>query len=314
MKRRARKPTTEIIELIQKNLVVKQATAASIIFALAFTVLSGGEALEQADPQNYLFNTGQTVQPYFEGWSHNSDGSFEMHFGYLNRNYVDPVHVPVGSNNRFNSDPVDQGQPTFFYPRVNRRVFSVTVPETFGEQEVVWSITINTETNHAVGWLQAEWEINIAPRIGLYAEETAGQLNQAPELIVRDVDTVTLPATLSLTALISDDGLPEPRQRNSGTSVVLPTFEPEGPTVPTNVPQIQSSNRLRPTRMTVENVSVIWTQWRGAPSEIQESLDEAQPDHATVSVTFQTPGDYLFRIQASDGLETVTKDLSITVQ
>ena len=81
MKRRARKPTTEIIELIQKNLVVKQATAASIIFALAFTVLSGGEALEQADPQNYLFNTGQTVQPYFEGWSHNSDGSFEMHFG-----------------------------------------------------------------------------------------------------------------------------------------------------------------------------------------------------------------------------------------
>ena len=314
MKRRARKPTTEIIELIQKNLVAKQATAASIIFALAFTVLSGGEALEQADPQNYLFNTGQTVQPYFEGWSHNSDGSFEMHFGYLNRNYVDPVHVPVGSNNRFNSDPVDQGQPTFFYPRVNRRVFSVTVPETFGEQEVVWSITIDTETNHAVGWLQAEWEINIAPRIGLYAEETAGQLNQAPELIVRDVDTVTLPATLSLTALISDDGLPEPRQRNSGTSVVLPTFEPEGPTVPTNVPQIQSSNRLRPTRMTVENVSVIWTQWRGAPSEIQESLDEAQPDHATVSVTFQTPGDYLFRIQASDGLETVTKDLSITVQ
>jgi hypothetical protein len=314
VKRRARKPTTEIIELIQKNLVVKQATAASIIFALAFTVLSGGEALEQADPQNYLFNTGQTVQPYFEGWSHNSDGSFEMHFGYLNRNYVDPVHVPVGSNNRFNSDPVDQGQPTFFYPRVNRRVFSVTVPETFGEQEVVWSITIDTETNHAVGWLQAEWEINIAPRIGLYAEETAGQLNQAPELIVRDVDTVTLPATLSLTALISDDGLPEPRQRNSGTSVVLPTFEPEGPTVPTNVPQIQSSNRLRPTRMTVENVSVIWTQWRGAPSEIQESLDEAQPDHATVSVTFQTPGDYLFRIQASDGLETVTKDLSITVQ
>ena len=131
---------------------------------------------------------------------------------------------------------------------------------------------------------------------------------------MRDVDTVTLPATLSLTALISDDGLPEPRQRNSGTSVVLPTFEPEGPTVPTNVPQIQSSNRLRPTRMTVENVSVIWTQWRGAPSEIQESLDEAQPDHATVSVTFQTPGDYLFRIQASDGLETVTKDLSITVQ
>jgi len=314
VKGRERRPTTEVIELVRGNLVVKQAKALSLVFALAFTVLNAGEALGQADPQNYLFNSGQTVQPYFEGWSHNSDGSFEMHFGYLNRNYVDPVHVPVGSNNRFNSEPVDQGQPTFFYPRVNRRVFSVTVPENFGGQEVVWSITIDNETNHAVGWLQAEWEINVAPRLGLYAEETAGPLNQAPELTVRNVDTVTLPATLSLTALISDDGLPKPRQRNNGARVVLPTFEPEGPTVPINVPQIQSSNRLRPTRMTVGTASVTWTQWRGAPSKIEESLDEGQPDQATVAVTFETPGDYLFRIQASDGLETVTKDVSITVQ
>ena len=312
MKRRERKPTTEMVGLVQGNLVVKRANAVTLIFTLAFTVLSAEKALGQADPQNYLFNTGQSVQPYFEGWSHNSDGSFEMHFGYLNRNYVDPIHVPVGSSNRFNSEPADQGQPTFFYPRVNRRVFSVTVPDNFGDQEVVWSITVNDETNHAVGWLQAEWEINAAPRVGLYAEEAVGQPNQAPELTVRNVDTVTLPATLSVTALISDDGLPNPRQRNSGTGVILPTFEPEGPIVPTNVPQIQSSNRLRPTRMTVGNVAVTWTQWRGAPSTLEES--EGQPDQATVALTFETPGDYLFRIQASDGLETVTEDLAITVQ
>ena len=135
--------------------MVKRKSSVTLICIVFFTVLSAGEALGQADPQNYLFNTGQSVQPYFEGWSHNSDGSFEMHFGYLNRNYVDPIHVPIGSNNRFNSGPTDQGQPTFFYPRVNRRVFSVTVPDNFGEQEVVWSITVDDETNHAVGWLQA---------------------------------------------------------------------------------------------------------------------------------------------------------------
>lgn len=314
MKRHARKQITETVALVQDDLVVKRKSSVTLICIVFFTVLSAGEALGQADPQNYLFNTGQSVQPYFEGWSHNSDGSFEMHFGYLNRNYVDPIHVPIGSNNRFNSGPTDQGQPTFFYPRVNRRVFSVTVPDNFGEQEVVWSITVDDETNHAVGWLQAEWEINATPRVGLYTEETAEQPNRAPELTVRNVDTVTLPATLSVTALISDDGLPKPKQRNSGARVILPTFEPEGPILPTNVPQIQSSNRLRPTRMTVGNVSVTWTQWRGAPSKLEESLDEGQPDHATIAVTFETPGDYLFRIQASDGLETITKDLAITVQ
>ena len=57
-------------------------------------------ARAQADPQNFLFSSGQTIQPFFEGWAHNPDGSFEMHFGYLNRNYVEELHVPIGADNR----------------------------------------------------------------------------------------------------------------------------------------------------------------------------------------------------------------------
>ena len=97
------------------------------IVCLAVILGTAEEARAQADPQNYLFNTGQTIQPIFDGWVHNPDGSYEMHFGYLNRNYVEELAVPIGADNRMSPDGPDRGQPTFFYPRVNRRVFSVPV-------------------------------------------------------------------------------------------------------------------------------------------------------------------------------------------
>ena len=59
--------------------------------ALGLALLLGPAARTdaQADPQNFLFNSGQNIQPFFDGWSHNPDGSFEFYFGYLNRNYVE---------------------------------------------------------------------------------------------------------------------------------------------------------------------------------------------------------------------------------
>ena len=48
---------------------------------------------------------GQNIQPVFEGWEHNADGSFDMVFGYLNRNYEEQPVVPVGANNSFAPDP-----------------------------------------------------------------------------------------------------------------------------------------------------------------------------------------------------------------
>ena len=38
-------------------------------------------------PYQLKYDVGQTIQPIFQGWSRNDDGSREMHFGYLNRNY-----------------------------------------------------------------------------------------------------------------------------------------------------------------------------------------------------------------------------------
>src|SRR3954469_22775208 len=69
---------------------------------------------------NFKYNSGQDVQPIFEGWSRNPDGSFDMHFGYLNRNWVEEPTAPIGPNNNIDPGGPDRGQPTYFYPRTNR--------------------------------------------------------------------------------------------------------------------------------------------------------------------------------------------------
>ena len=68
-----------------------------------------------SDAQAQLkFDRGQNVAPVFEGWERNPDGTFNMVFGYMNRNYREMPHVPVGPDNFFEPGPADRGQPTHF--------------------------------------------------------------------------------------------------------------------------------------------------------------------------------------------------------
>ena len=41
------------------------------------------------------FDRGQNVAPVFEGWEQNSDGTFTMVFGYMNRNYEEMPEIPL---------------------------------------------------------------------------------------------------------------------------------------------------------------------------------------------------------------------------
>ena len=289
-----------------------------VVIVCSVSILGASEPVQaQADPQNFMFSSGQTVQPFFEGWAHNPDGSYEMHFGYFNRNYVEETHVPIGPDNRMTPDASDQGQPTLFYPHVNHRVFSVTIPADWGNKELIWQVTVRNETYRAVGWLQAEWEIEAHGRGRSYVATEVTTENQAPTLVVESARTVTLPGTLTMTATVSDDGLPESRGPGGRAArAVLPTFEPDpdGPTLPVNVPQLDTRNRQRPSRVTVEGVDVTWTQWRGPTGVRLESPGDSEDGVATVTANFETLGDYLFRVQASDGLETVTEDITVTVR
>ena len=47
------------------------------------------------------YRKGQHVEPAYEGWRPNPDGTFSFMFGYMNENWEEEPHVPVGENNFF---------------------------------------------------------------------------------------------------------------------------------------------------------------------------------------------------------------------
>ena len=98
---------------------------------------------------------GQNVVPVYEGFWRNADGTFDLLFGYYNRNWEEEIDVPVGPGNTLEPGGPDQGQPTHFFPRRNQFVFKVRVPANFGNKEVVWTLTSNGETEKAYATLQA---------------------------------------------------------------------------------------------------------------------------------------------------------------
>lgn len=137
-----------------------------VVCATAFAVGAAGGGVVRAQIQ---YATGQNVAPIYEGWMRNTDGTIDMWFGYLNRNWEEVLHVPVGSDNNIEPGGPDRGQPTRFVPRrstgsaVERReqfVFCVRLPKDWDRrQELVWTVTANGRTGRAVGTLRSIYEL-----------------------------------------------------------------------------------------------------------------------------------------------------------
>jgi hypothetical protein len=61
--------------------------------------------------QSLSYSSGQNVSPAYEGWEVGTDGQKYFVFGYMNRNWIEELDVPVGPENSFNIGGPDQGQP-----------------------------------------------------------------------------------------------------------------------------------------------------------------------------------------------------------
>ena len=105
------------------------------------------------------FSSGQNVVPYFEGWIRNADGTFDLVFGYFNRNWQEELAIPAGPDNIVEPGGPDRGQPTYFLPRRQGWVFRVRVPKDFGKQVLTWTIKANGKTEKAYGELLPVEEI-----------------------------------------------------------------------------------------------------------------------------------------------------------
>jgi hypothetical protein len=83
-----------------------------------------------------------------------------MFFGYMNTNWLEEFDIPVGPDNSFEPGGADQGQPTHFYPRRNPFLFTIRVPKDFGKKELIWTITVNGQTERAYASLKPDYLID----------------------------------------------------------------------------------------------------------------------------------------------------------
>jgi hypothetical protein len=290
--------------------------AAALMLVLATPL--GLRAQGNPDPYGFKFNSGQDVQPIFEGWSKNPDGSFEMWYGYYNRNFLETLVVPVGPDNKIGTGVPDRGQPTVFLPRIHRKAFSVTVPSDWAKKELVWSVTVRGVTEKAIAWLQREWEID-----PIYAGKTRNAeslKNKAPQLTLNVPPTVTLPNPLTLTATVVDDGLPTPRKGPPSRAIgqeTPPTLKPlpDQAEIPVNVPGIgggRGGGAGGP--QGPQGLALNWIAWRGpAAVTFDHPTTQVKDPKVVVTATFTKPGTYILRAIADDGELHVNKDVTVTV-
>ena len=241
-----------------------------------------------------------------------------MHFGYFNRNFVEEIHVPIGPDNRFGPGEIDVGQPTFFYPRAHRRVFSVRVPADFGDQQLVWNLTVRGETLRALGWLEATWQ-TAADAAGSRRLSDEAARNTAPTIAVDALSGVTVGSEVPLTARVADDGLPTPRgdgDRAPGNNDP-PSLkaDPDAPEQPHNVPAVPIRRRSGGDEPRVRGLRVSWIVWRGPGSvSFEPNTVEVEDGQGVVTATFTTPGNYVLRAEANDNALTTQHDITVTVR
>ena len=256
---------------------------------------------------------GQNVVAVFEGWEKNPDGSFNLVFGYMNRNYQERPEIPVGPENSFSPGPADRGQPTYFYPRRQQFMFKVRVPADFGKQELVWTLTRNGQTERAYGHLLLEQELSDVVlsenRGGLASNAAAAKPNTPPTISIDGPPqrTVSMGETVTLTASAADDGVPKPpepgRDRPAATSDGVPLLTPrDRPT---------SQAIVKPSR---QGLAATWIQWRGPGHSTFDPMTAVVKDgKAATTVSFSKAGTYVVRAYADDGVLMTPADVTVIV-
>jgi len=290
----------------------------------------------QMAPAQLSYSRGQMVSPAYEGWQQNKDGSYDLLFGYMNENWAEEIDVPIGPENNIEPGGPDHGQPTHLFPRRNRFVFRVRVPKDFGEKEVVWTLTTHGKTAKAYGTLRLDYEVDDmvftseTGAIGAGTSDPTIRGNKPPSLEAagETVRTVKVGQPLTLTAHVTDDGVPKPRPRGAFADRGISTA---------NVKDIRL---IPPQQSTVGSATGLWVAcylYRGAGGKVHISPDQPKPwedtraggnsqwsplwqappappdGNWTATVKFDDPGTYVLRWHASDGALWADQNITVTV-
>jgi hypothetical protein len=284
------------------------AVLASVVFLLVTPLTVTAET----------YQAGQHVEPAYEGWRPNPDGSFSFMFGYMNENWFEEPNVAVGENNFFSPGEADRNQPTHFLPRRNRFTFEVVVPADWGERELVWTLNVNGVERKAYATLAQDYQVDnivIASETGSLGAGTSSPESRAnlPPIVTVQGDsirTARVGEPLKLVTQVADDGLPKPKRESTISERSL------------------KARMMRPpTRITVGKVNGLFLSWNVYRGEGKVTFDPPLPkpweDTRTsanspwgslwlppevpedglydVTATFDEPGTYILWGRADDG-------------
>jgi hypothetical protein len=289
------------------NRATKVALLLSVLF-IAIPIAANGQS----------YQAGQHIEPAFEGWRPNPDGTFNFMFGYMNENWQEQPYLPIGENNYFSPGEADRGQPTYFQPRRNRFTFEVTVPADWGDRELVWTLNVNGIERKSYATLKQDYLVDnmvIASETGSLGAGTSSPESRSnlPPVITLLGDSVRVAQVgkpIDLKTNIWDDGLPNRRRETTNTSE-----------------ELQRRMLRPPFRVTVGKVNGLFLSWnlyRGdANVVIDPPLPKSWEDTRTsanspwgplwlppevpedgnynVTVTFDKPGSYVLWGRADDG-------------
>jgi hypothetical protein len=236
------------------------ATAATTLMLLLLTDGAGAQVYQ------LRHWSGQGLAPVYEGWDANDDGTFNMWFGYMNRNYEEQLEVPVGPDNKFEPGPADRGQPTHFNPRRHKDIFRVVLPKDFGDNnKLVWTVSVRGKPESITATLNRVWQID-RKRTTRGGNSQQIDSNTPPVVTVQPTSlSVAQGASAKIGISATDDGLPKRRGESVG--------------------------------MTAE-----WEKFRGPGAvTFNEAKQPLKDGKADVTVSFSEPGSYVLQAVVDDG-------------
>ena len=298
----------------------------------------------------FAYSAGQALEPAYEGWVLNADGSYTLYFGYMNTNWLQEFDIPVGPDNRFEPGNPDQGQPTHFYPRRNPFLYTMRLSKEDAKNpklELIWTLTVNGQTRKTYASLKSDYEIDpqvISTEVGGDNGSLADELrsNIAPELKVEGslTRTIAVGQPLSLAVIAGDpdnipkrrDGKPQPGFKGPAAAASTPR-----PSAPANSASVVYRPPVAVVASSGPGLRFSWSVYRGKAAAVAFKPDQMKtwmdtraygnsawsppyiiPDPPadgrwTADVTFSEPGTYVLRGVASDSGQFTYENVTVTV-
>ena len=259
--------------------VKKKVAVLAMFLSLFVTILSQGVFANS-------YTKGQHIEPAYEGWRPNADGTFSFMFGYMNINWEEEPDVAIGPDNSFAPGEPDRGQPTHFLPRRNRFTFEVTVPSDWGDRELVWTLNVNGVERKAYATLKPDYLVDnmvIASETGSLGAGTSSpesRSNVPPVVTVQGdaIRTVRVGESMNLKTLVVDDGLPSPSDYVEDARAFA---EFAGGPLAAALVNEESVAKMRlsrpPIKVTVDKVNGLFMSWNVYRGEGAVSFDPPMP-------------------------------------